>query len=236
MSDAASMRDDGPTDGELIARINDGGEAAKAALIQRHMPLLLAMAGRLAQDAAQRAELVQAGCIGLMLAARQYDAEHGAKFITYAVPWILGEMKQARAKMMDAMGARSRRRTLAACEAEFRRREGRSPRLNELAKLCGMSEFDAASALCAVQVSLEEEREDGASLASMIAGGEEIDVEALDLRTALEKLPQDERQLVFLRYYRDKTQTEAAALMGKSQTQISRIERRALDRLHCLLA
>ncbi|MDO5377582.1 MAG: sigma-70 family RNA polymerase sigma factor [Clostridia bacterium] len=76
--------------------------------------------------------------------------------------------------------------------------------------------------------------EEGASLSDILSGGE-IDVEALSLRHALMRLSERERELIELRFFRDRTQQEAARELGKSQTQISRMERRTLDRLRELL-
>ncbi len=236
MSERDDAHVDEMSDVALIERICAGDDAAKGELIGRHAPLVRAMAGRIAREHAQRAELEQAGYVGLLLAVRQYDAGQGARFVTYAVPWVLGEMRRTRARMNDAMGASERRRRIAACAEAFAGREGRSPRVDELAAMCGMSAYDVAGALAAGNVSLDARDEDGGSIGETVAGRDGIDVEALDLRMALCRLPEEERRLVILRYFRGRTQTEAAAAMGKSQTQVSRIERRALDRLRGMLA
>ena len=83
---------------------------------------------------------------------------------------------------------------------------------------------------------LSMEGSDGEALLRTLAGEEDIDVERVALRMAMNELEAEEQRVVLLRYYRDMTQQETARLLGRSQAQISRIERRALDRLRTLLA
>ena len=137
----------------------------------------------------ERDVLIQAGCIGLMQAVKHYQQEMDVKLITYAVPWILGEMKKAL------------------------RREAASG-----ISLEGMTESEERRSI------------------SMLCGCEGVDLSWVDLRMALEKLSDELRLVICLRYFRDKTQKETAVLLQKSQTQISRLERQALDELHGYLA
>lgn len=170
----------------LIARAQRGDAQAMEALLSRHRALLFALAGRLHRiNGIPDEELVQAGSLGLMRAIGRYDAKQGVKLITYAVPWILGEMK----------------RTLRGARMDW--------------------------------ASLDEARaQDGAPLLDTLRGSDGVDIDAVDLRLAMQRLPQEEQTLICLRYFRERTQKEAALLLNKSQTQISRMERRALDRLH----
>lgn len=171
----------------LIAQAQHGDKAAMETLLARFQPLLWSLSRRLGSTAAA-SELVQAGSLGLMQAIRRYDEKQDVRLITYAVPWILGEMKRALRGM------------------QFR---------------------------C---LSLEDERgEESRSLADCLQGAGGVDLERVDLRLAMQRLPQDAQTLICLRYFRDHTQAETARLLHKSQTQISRMERRALDQLHAIL-
>ena len=173
-------------EGALISQAQHGDKAAMEALLQRHRPLLCAIAGRI--EYASKEELVQAGSLGLMQAILRYDASRNTKLATYAVPWILGEMKRA---------------------------------LRSVQMGC---------------ISLEEPRgEESLPLSEILAGSCGVDVEQIDLRIAMQNLPHEAQTLICLRYFRDKTQAEAAHLLHRSQAQVSRMERRALDMLHAWL-
>lgn len=173
----------------LILLAQRGDKAAMGTLLARFQPMLWSLARRLGSAAEiPWEELVQAGNLGLMRAVRRYDERQETRLITYAVPWILGEM----------------RRTLRSMQ--FR---------------------------C---LSLEEERgEDSCSLMECLQSVGDVDLECVDLRLAMQRLPAEAQTLLCLRYFRDHTQAETARLMHKSQTQVSRLERRALDQLHVLL-
>ena len=174
---------------ERIVLAQQGDMQAMQALVDLHLPLIGALAARLRIPYMEKDALIQAGCMGFMQAVRRYACGRETKLTTYAVPWILGEMKRA-----------IRRET----------------------------------SFC---LSLDGEAESGeGSLLCTLSGSEGIDVTAVDLRMAHEKLTEDLRMVVCLRYFRDKTQKETALLLKKSQTQISRMERQALDHLHALLA
>lgn len=219
----------------LILHAKQGDAKAMETLLSVHMPLLRMLAARLCTYAPfAREDLVQAGCIGMMEAARRFDASTGVCFSTYAVPWALGEMRRTKRRLQEGIQAAQR-------GAEILRRQetlcaglGRQPTLAELADACGESPEKIAMSLEAGRPprSLSADT----ALARTLCGADEPDAEGIDLRIALGKLEQEERMVITLRYYRDKTQAQTASLMKKSQTQVSRIERRALDRLKALLA
>ena len=200
-------------------------------LLEANRPLLLTLAGRLGTTAALRDELVQAGAIGLMQAVRRFNPDAGARLTTYAVLWILGEMKRTLRRALDGTGAGERRAALERAGDELCGRLGRAPHIGEVAAACGMDTWQA------VQIELlthpmSVESGEGPTLTG--AGG--IDEERLALRMALDALPDGERRVILLRYFRDATQQETARMLGKSQAQVSRIERRALDALRAALS
>ena len=174
----------------LIALAQAGDARAMEQLLAPHMPLLASLARRFTGSVLSTPELMQAGYIGLMEAVRRYDANRGAHFITYAVPWVLGEMKRA---LREAMHT-------------------------------------------AVSLDGNADGEEGASLLETLRGAEGVSIETIDLRMALAQLTQEEQGVLVQRFFCDKTQTQAAQVLGKSQAQVCRIERRALDRLRKLLA
>lgn len=158
-------------------------------LVQSHQQVIHALAGRMRCEQISREELIQAGNLGLLRAVSHYDASRDVKLITYALPWILGEMRRACRRMLN----------------------------------------------CTYSLDQQVDGE-GQSLYDVLIGECGIDIIGIDLRLALSRLNPDEQILICLRYYRDKTQKETAFILKKSQAQISKMERHALDTLHALLS
>lgn len=200
-------------------------------LLETNRPLMLTLAGRLGATAALRDELVQAGAIGLMQAVHRFSPDAGARLTTYAVPWMLGEMKRTLRRALDETGAGERRAALERAGDELCEQLGRAPHIGEVAAACGMDTWQAVQIELLTHPLSVESRE-GLTLTG--AGG--IDEERLALRMALDALPGEERRVILLRYFRDATQQETARMLGKSQAQVSRIERRALDALRAALS
>ena len=181
-------------------------------------------------------DLYQLGCLGFLKAVRGFDPQYGTQFSTYAVPKIAGEIRRflrddgavkvsrtLKERGMAVRGARSRLCVIL----------GREPTLMELSEDTGLEIEDIASAELATDpvASLQMETgEGGLTLEGMLTTGsmEEQMVEHLALRTAMESLPDRERQVLILRYFRGMTQTNSARVMGVSQVQVSRLERRAV--------
>jgi len=174
---------------ELIREAQNGKAQEMDCLLRMHQGMIFLLAGRLCCECTSREELIQAGNLGFMRALSHYDISSNAKLSTYAVPWILGEMRRA-----------------------VRRTE------------CFIYSLDQTI------------DGDGQTLYDILSGEQELNIQYIDLHLALEKLNREQQLVICLRYYRDKTQLESAALLGKSQTQISRMERHALDTLHKLLS
>ena len=196
-----------------------------------YRPLLFALARRF--DPALREDCVQAGFLGLMEAARRYDASKGVQFVTYAVPWVLGEMRRTMVRENDGTGACRQLQSIRRQERALFQRLGREPRLNELAQECGLEPMEIVRMTEAAQrpKTLDGEEGEAPLLSFRLCGEAGISLEKVDVRLALEQLDEEARRLIVLRFYRDRTQKEAALLLGKSQAQVSRMERRALDQL-----
>lgn len=199
--------------------------------IEKNIPLVHSLANRLRGRGIEYEELYSAGCLGLVKAYDNFDSTRGLCFSTYAVPVIMGEMK----RLFRDGGAVKLSRSLKELSLRAGRvreeiaAEGREPRISEIAERLGVSPEDAAEAIAA-----------GAPVASLTAeeGGESIDVpqdsgedaliDRLALRQCISELSEEERELVILRYFRSKTQTETAQLLGMTQVQVSRRERKIL--------
>ena len=121
-------------DGEEAVELAKAGDSeAMAQVIEANRPLLRALAGRLGAPGPLLDELMQAGSIGLMQAVRRFDPGRGVQLTTYAVPWVLGEMKRALRCALDGTGAQAKRAQLLRCEEAFVRHQASAPRTEELA-------------------------------------------------------------------------------------------------------
>lgn len=170
-----------------------------------------------------------------MKASRAFDETRGVKFSTYAVPVILGEIKRLfrdGGAIRVSRGVRELSLKLARCRETFITENGREPTIKELSALCERSEQAVAEALAASQpiVSLTVFDEDGAEEADVpVPSSEDRIIELMTLKKALDMLEQKDKQLIYLRYFRSKTQTETALALGMTQVQVSRREKKLLN-------
>ena len=223
----------------LIALSHGGDAEATNELVQRNTALVKSIVRRFSGRGAEYDDLFQIGCLGLVKAIRRFDPAFGVRFSTYAVPMIAGEIK----RFLRDDGAVKVSRTLkelaarsAAAREALMRSLGREPTLSELASELSEAPEDIASALEASRpcVSIYEPAfgaDSDALLMDVLPSSSDEASEALDrvlLKELLGSLPPRDRQLIMLRYFEDKTQTEAAALLGISQVQVSRLEGKIL--------
>ena len=181
-------------------------------------------------------ELYSAGCVGLLKAVKCFDSDRGVKFSTYAVPVILGEIK----RLFRDGGTVRVSRTLKelsmkvgrTCE-EFRSREGREPSVSEIADITGESESDIAQALSSAQpvVSLTSSDEEEGQIDIPTESPDEIIVDVLASRQIMQRLPPQDRLLIELRYFKNLTQTKTAEIIGMTQVQVARREKKLLRQM-----
>lgn len=178
-------------------------------------------------------ELYSAGCVGLLKAVKAFDGERGVKFSTYAVPVILGEIKRLfrdGGAIHISRSLKERSLRLQKLTEEFRQREMREPAISELAELSGEDEADVAEALCVSQPLLSltaGDDEEGQIDVPTEAPDEEI-VDLLALRQIMAGLADTDRVLLELRYFRCLTQSKTAKVLGMTQVQVSRREKKLL--------
>ena len=179
-------------------------------------------------------DLFQAGCVGLVKAAEHFDNTRGYRFSTYAVPVILGEIRKlfrdgGAVKM--ARGLKELSLKVSRAVQEFQAHYGREPTVHELAEQFSVSTEQIAEALNASQqpLSLTFSDEDGESQTDIpVPPPDERLIEHLALQTELSRLPEADRRLIILRYYQGLTQAKTAALLGITQVQVSRREKKLL--------
>ena len=220
----------------------EGDEAACEQAIRENAGLIWSIVRRYYGRGVDPDDLYQLGCLGFLKALRGFDDSYGTQFSTYAVPKIAGEIRRFLRDDGPVKVSRSlkeRAAAVRAADALLGARLGREPTLSELSAHTGLEPEDIAAAqLCAQSVaSLQSETGDGLTLESALgdSGMEEELVEKVALRGAINALEGKARKVILLRYYRSLTQEQTARVLGVSQVQISRIEKRAVEQLRALL-
>lgn len=224
---------------EEIRAAKEGDREAAERLINDNSGLIWSIARRYFGRGTEPDDLYQLGCVGFLKAIEGFDESFGTKFSTYAVPKISGEIR--RFLRDDGMvkvsrGIKEQAVKIRSARTILEQRIGREPTISELSLETGLSPEDIAFAETAAgpAESLQKESgEDGFTLELVLGdyGAEEKLVEHVALRTAIEKLPDREKQVVALRYYHGMTQQNCAKVMHVSQVQISRLERKAVELL-----
>lgn len=206
--------------------------------IAANLPLVHSLANRFRGRGIEYEELFSAGSVGLVKAYDNFDESRGLCFSTYAVPVILVEIRRlfrdgGAVKMSRSLKELSLKAARARDELS---KNGTEPTINELADYLGVSPEDAAEAVAAglPPVSLTS-AEDGGEYDLPEESGESALIDKLALRQCLSELPEEDQRLIILRYFRDQTQSQAAAVLGMSQVQVSRRERKILEELRALL-
>lgn len=200
--------------------------------IEQNLPLVHSLANRFRGKGIEYEELYSAGCVGLVKACDNFDQDRGLCFSTYAVPVILGEIRRLfrdggsvkvsrSLKELSLRAARERDRILS---------EGREPRISEIAERLGVSQEAAAEAINAgiPPLSLSPSEDDETATDIPVSSGEERLIDRLALKSCLAELSDNDRRLILLRYGRELTQTQTAAILGMTQVQVSRRERKIL--------
>ncbi len=213
----------------------------KAELVESNLGLVHACAARFRGKGIEYDDLYAAGCLGLTMAVGRFEPERGLKLSTYAVPVILGEIRRlfregGTVKLSRPLQERSvKARRIA--EA-YRREHNAEIRIEELADRLGTDVYAAQEALNAAQstLSLSYEGDDGRRGVDVpVPSPEEALTDRLSLREAIGALPQEDRRLIELRYFRHKTQSDTAKRLGTTQVQISRREKKILLKLRGML-
>lgn len=201
-------------------------------VVTENLGLVHACARRYIGRGIEYDDLYQAGCLGLIKAAKAFDYSRQVKFSTYAVPVILGEIKRlfrdgGAVKVSRSLKELGIKATRAA--AEFEAKYGREPKISELAQLLNVDSETATEAVNAIRapVSLTSyaDSDDGESLDIREESFDSSLVDLLSVRQLLSNLDGRDKKLIYLRYYKGKTQSDTAAVLGMTQVQVSRREK-----------
>jgi RNA polymerase sigma-B factor len=221
-------------------------------LVEMHQNLVRFLAGKFVNRGEPIEDLVQVGTIGLINAIDRFDPERGTKFSTYATPTIVGEIRRHfRDKAWSLkVPRRLQELNLAANKAaeQLSQKLGRSPTIQEIAKQVDASEEETLEAIelgnaydtVSLDTKLAYEGESAPLVLSEFVGEQDLSLENLekygDLNQAMECLEQRERSIIYLRFFKDMSQTEVANKLNISQMHVSRLQQKALKRLKELLS
>lgn len=226
-----------------IKAAQQGDRELAGRLVEENSGLIWSIVRRFFGRGVDADDLYQLGCVGFLKAIDGFDEEFGTKFSTYAVPKISGEIRRFLRDDGTVKVSRSikeQANVIRTARNNLEQRLGREPSLSEISAETGISPEEIAVAETATgpAESLQKESGDDGFTLELVLGdyaAEERMVEHVALRSAMEKLSEKEQQVLSLRFYHGMTQQNCAKIMDVSQVQISRLERKAVDRLRELL-
>lgn len=227
----------------LIQRAHEGDEKAREQLVEENVGLVWCVVKRFYGRGTETEDLFQIGSIGLLKAIDKFDVSYDVKFSTYAVPMISGEIKRfLRDDGMIKVSRSLKELSYRTYQAREKLIEtlGREPTMDELAELMEVDREEIAQALEAgseVESIYKPVLQKGGNEIPLLDKLEETEKQEekilnhMLLTQLLSTLNKEERQLIYLRYFQDQTQTEVGKLLGISQVQVSRMEKRIMERL-----
>ena len=228
---------------QLIPLAKEGNTESLNKLIEANLPLVTSISKKFTNRGYEYEDIYQIGCMGLVKAIKNFDEKYNVKFSTYAVPMIIGEIK--RFLRDDGMIKVSRNVKSLAKKLHFdkealTKKLNREPTVEELAQFSGMDKEEILFALessASMQYLYEVIHQDDGSPVLLIDKLSENAIEdkniteKLALKEALRNLDTKSRQIIVLRYFKDKTQIQVAKMLGISQVQVSRIEKKVLQEM-----
>ena len=227
---------------ELIALSKQGDAEATEKLVQGNFPLIKVIVKKYLNKGVEYDDLYQLGCVGFLKAIKNFDEKIGVKFSTYAVPMIAGEIK----RFLRDDGMIKVSRSIKSLAIKIRnlneqvKNEGKEPlHVDEIAKHFGVEledvviALDSSQQILSIQAKIDEDDPNSQSVIDKIAITDKSDemIDKFILKEEISKLPEKEKKIILLRYFRGKTQGEVADLLGISQVQVSRIESKIIQNL-----
>jgi len=221
---------------ELIRLSQAGDGKASDALISENAGLIWSVAKRFVGRGTELEDLYQLGCLGFLKAVEGFDSGFGTQFSTYAVPKIAGEIRRFLrddGAIKVSRSLKEQASSIKTARSSLSNALGREPTLQELSSHTGLSPEEIAMAETAtscVESIYRQTGEEGFTLENVLTDtqSEEQLLEKLMLRQAIEQLPEREKNVIQLRYYHSLTQERIAKVLGVSQVQVSRIEKKAI--------
>ena len=229
---------------ELIQRAQSGDTSAMEILVEENTGLIWAVTRRFLGRGVEADDLYQLGSLGFLKAVEGFDLSYGTQFSTYAVPKISGEIRRFLRDDGTVKVSRSLKEQASAIRVvrnQLTTALGRDPTIAEISRQTGFSPEEIAmaeTATAATESIQRETGEEGFSLENVLTDteSEEIMVEKIALRQAISALPEREATVIKLRFFHGLTQQRVARVLGVSQVQVSRIEKKAIQRLREMMS
>jgi len=225
---------------ELIKKAQSGCESSKSKLIEENSPLVKSVIRRFKNRGVEYDDLYQLGCLGFLKAIKNFAPDFGVRFSTYAVPMIAGEVK----RFLRDDGYIKISRSVKALNhkinffiEQYKATHQKSPDIETIAKEFNIEPQEAVFVMDSGRFPLslyeKTDEETGQELLDKLASKENTDdkIDRIILKDIISSLPEREKKIILLRYFRDKTQSEVAKVLGVSQVQVSRLETKILSKL-----
>lgn len=224
---------------ELIIRSNNGDKEACEILVAENSGLIWSVVRRFFGRGTEADDLYQLGCMGFLKAVEGFDPGYGTQFSTYAVPKIAGEIRRFLrddGALKVSRGLKEQSATIKTARNHLLNLFGREPTISELSRHTGLTAEEIVEAELAtsnVESIHQMSGEDGFCLENVLTDSESEDMilERISLRQAIETLGDRERMVISLRYFHGMTQQRVSSILNVSQVQVSRIEKKAIERL-----
>lgn len=232
---------------EDIIKAKEGNEEAMSKLVESNSGLIWSIVRRFKERGYELEDLYQIGSLGFIKSIRRFDTNFEVQLSTYAVPYILGEIKRF---IRDDGPIKVSRSTKELCvkireiQKEHLNKKGEEIKLEEIAKILKVAKEEIAAALDSVNcvdsiydVNYKDETE--GNILDKIPANDENEKNIIDkivLKDAINRLDERDRKIILLRYFRGSTQSQVAKVLGISQVQVSRIEKRVLSDMKEMLA
>lgn len=228
---------------DYIKKAQNGDTEAENYIVSQNLGLVRSVVKRFLNRGCEYEDLVQIGSIGLLKAIKKFDTSYNVRFSTYAIPMIIGEIKRFLRDDGIIKVSRSLKEIAIkanACKENIEKNYGREPTISELAAELDIPTEDlimAMDSLNSIQSLYDVIHQDDSSPVLLIDKIQNDNLEdsglidKIALREMLATLEPRERQIIILRYFNEKTQCQVAEMLGISQVQVSRIEKKILDKL-----
>lgn len=228
---------------QLLPLAKAGDAEAMNMLIEANLPLVTSISKKFINRGYDYEDIYQIGCMGLVKAINNFDDNYNVKFSTYAVPMIIGEIKRFLRDdgiIKVSRNVKSLAKKLHFDKEALTKKLNREPTIDELAEFSGMNKEEILFALessASMQYLYEVIHQDDGAPVLLIdklsenAAEDKNLTEKIALKEALNNLDIKSRQIIILRYFKDKTQIQVAKMLGISQVQVSRIEKKVLGEM-----
>lgn len=226
---------------DLIKRAKNGEEQAKDELVKANSPLIKSLIKRYLNKGIEYDDLFQLGALGFVKAIYNFDESFNTRFSTYVVPMVIGEIKRF---MRDdgaikvSRAVKSQNIKINKYIEEFVKTEYRKPTYEEIAKQFNMDPAEVIFTMDSskMPISIYTPAEDDDTKSTFLLDKYTTDtsddmVDNLVLKEVLKNLNERDKQIIILRFFRDKTQTEIAKILGVSQVQVSRLENKIIEKM-----